>query len=292
MDRRRLVVTSGSVALMLASATAWASPPPPPPPQRGDSASASTGSSGSSAASTRASSGSTTLRSSSAPPPPSANTDSGGVSDPLTIDQRTPDTDLTGTWTFSRGAVSRSPNYIASVDEDPFFTVNPVGYYQGVSLDGGNTPPFAPTEVGGQSAVLTWTGFERGEASSRVFFQLSTGVEPEVVVEDGRVRVKLPRTSVTVRNNRRKLITRYFNTPVEEVLVSRKGKDLQVDLVLRWAATPTWDTKPGPNGYQLLVFEFPDTLDAPLPPSATTPTTPSGGESASDDGGDAFLPTD
>lgn len=265
MGRQRLVVSSGTAALLLVAGVAWAGPPPPPP--------------------------STGDRPASAPPAP---TGAGRIeaepADPLVIDQRTPDTDLTRQWTFSRGD-GGGPNYVRSADEDPFFSINPVGYYQGVSLGGGNLPPFAPKEIGGDSAVLTWTGFERGEASSRVFFQLSAAVEPVITSEGLRVLVKLPRTSVKIRNNRRKLITKFFKTPVNEVKLSRAGKDLLVAVELRWAAEPSWRFEPGANGYQVLVLEFADTQSeggAPRPPAPPAPT-PSAGEGSSDE---AFLPTD
>lgn len=222
----------------MVASSAWAGPPPPPPSSGDDNDG----------------------RTNSAPPPPSSGRIETTPSDPLVIDQRTPDTDLQTNWTYSRGG-ARGPNYIGTPDDDPFFNVNPVGYYQGVTLSGGNLPPFAPTEVGGASAVLTWTGFERTDASSRVFFQLSTSVEPEISVEGMRVFVKLPRTSVKIRNNRRKLITKFFKTPVNEVKVSRTGKDVLVVLELRWEATPTWRFEAGPNGYTVLVMEFPDTQD-------------------------------
>lgn len=283
MDRRRLVVTTGTVALMLAAGTAWAGPPPPPPPGSGGGE----------------------VRS--APPPPSSASKAGSdaksssdktPSDPLSIDQRTPDTDLTGTWGYNRGG-SRGPNYVRSVEDDPFFTVNPVGFYQGVSSTGGAMPPYAPKEIGGESAVLTWTGFERTDTSSRVFFQLSAAVEPEVVAEGLAVTIKLPRTSIKVRNNRRALITKYFKTPVDRVKVRRKGKDVIATLVLRWEATPTWTVNEGERGYKILVFEFPDTQDmqdAPAPPSAPeAPPHPSppAKDASSDESGEApFLPTD
>ena len=269
MGRRRLVVTPPTVALLLIASTAWAGPPPPPPPSDGD-------------------------RPASAPPPPSSSSGGGEAkppADPLVIDQRTPDTDLTGVWTYSRGA-SQGPNYVRSADEDPFFTVNPIGYYQGVSIGGGNLPPFAPKEIGGESAVLTWTGFERDEDSSRVFVQLSASVEPDISVEGLRVFVKLPRTSVKIKNNRRSLITKYFKTPVNEVKINRSGKDVLIVLELRWESTPTWRFETGSNGYQVLVLEFADapSNDArPQPPPNPQPPmrTSEDGESS----GGPFLPT-
>lgn len=196
------------------------------------------------------------------------------------IDQRTPETDLTGNWSYSRGGVA-GPNYVRGADEEQLFlTVNPIGYYQGVSVSSSNLPPYAPKEIGGESAVLTWTGFERGEQSSRVFFQLSASVEPEIAVEGLRVFIKFPRTSVTTRNNQRKLITKFFKTPVNEVTLSRSGKDMVAVLDLRWEATPTWRFETGPNGYRVLVFEFSDTQDQapnttpPSPSSADQPPKP------------------
>lgn len=266
MGRRRLVVTPPTVALLLIAGSAWAGPPPPPPPEI-----------------------ETVRGPSSPPPPPSSGGGAKPPADPLVIDQRTPDTDLTGVWTYSRGG-GQSPNYVRSADEDPFFTVNPIGYYQGVSTASGNLPPFAPKEIGGETAVLTWTGFERGDNSSRVFIQLSASVQPEVSVEGMRVFVKLPRTSIKIRNNRRSLITKFFKTPVNEVKINRSGKDVLVVLELRWEATPQWRFETGANGYQVLVLEFPDTPsnDRPsAPPSPTPPARTSEGESSSG----PFLPT-
>ncbi|MFO7566026.1 MAG: hypothetical protein R6X02_25505 [Enhygromyxa sp.] len=255
MGRRRLVVTPPAVALLLIAGAAWAGPPPPPPPTE-------------------------------AGPPAGERLT---PADPLVIDQRTPDTDLTGVWTYSRGSSPR-PNYVRSADEDPFFAVNPVGYYQGVRLGGGNLPPFAPKEIGGESAVLTWTGFERGESSSRVFVQLSASVEPEISVEGTRVFVKLPRTSIKIKNNRRSLITKYFKTPVDEVKINRTGKDVLVVLELRWEATPSWRFEVGQNGYQVLVLEFPDgPSDSSRPPTPPSPTPPTEDSQGSAKG--PFLPT-
>lgn len=223
----------------------------------------------------------------------------GAPADPLAAEQLAPPTDLTGVWSYSHGS-SLTPNYVREADDDPFLTVNPIGYYQGVSTSGGNLPPFAPKEIGGESAVLTWTGFERGEASSRVFVQLSAAVEPAVSVAEDKIVVELPRTAVQVRNNRRKLITRYFKTPVDEVEIQRKGKSVRVILELRWPATPTWEIRPAANGYQLLVLEFADEPGgessspepAPAPPAPPAPPphpTPSTSETESSEG--PFLPS-
>jgi hypothetical protein len=254
MLRRRLVVTPATAALLLAAGTAWAGPPPPPPT---DGSPASTN----------------------APPPPptggaadgpAGKTVAPAPADPLVYDQG--EANLTGNWSFSRAGAS-GPNYVRGEAEDTFSTINPIGYYQGVSVTGSNIPPYAPKEIGGQSSVLTWTGFERGESSSRVFFQLSASVEPEISVEGLRVFVKFPRTSVTTRNNQRSLITKFFKTPVTEVKLSRSGKDMLAVLELRWEATPVWRFETGANGYRVLVLEFSDTQasDPSAPPTPASP---------------------
>jgi hypothetical protein len=255
MDKRRLAVVLSFVATLVLGATATAAPPLPPPPGADR------------------------------PAPSSGEASRIEAPDPL-VDQQS--TDLRGHWTYSRGSTT-GPNYIRGADEDPFFAVNPIGYYQGVSSGGGNIPPYAPKVVGGSSAVLTWTGFERGEASSRVFFQLSASVEPEVTVEAQRVVVKLPRTSITTRNNRRDLITRFFNTPVDQVKLKRAGKDVLAILDLRWEATPSWRFEAGANGYQVLILEFSDVQgQTPAPPASTPPPTSAGDQSGEPS---PFLPT-
>jgi hypothetical protein len=194
MLRRRLVVTPATAALLLVAGPAWAGPPPPPPGGGAEAPSSAPPSS--------------------APPPPTGGKLEAPPADPLVYEQG--EDNLTNNWAYSRRA-SSGPNYVGGDEDDAFFTVNPIGYYQGVSVGGGNLPPYAPKEIGGQSSVLTWTGFERSESSSRVFFQLSASVEPEISVEGLRVFVKFPRTSVTTRNNQRGLITKFFKTPVTEV---------------------------------------------------------------------------
>ena len=277
MLRRRLltpamaVLLSGSASLAWGGSAglAWAGPPPPPPPSNPDEPIDAPPSG-------PPSNGSPVNEP--PPPPTTGKANAQPKSDPLVIDQRTPETDLGGNWTYSRGGAS-GPNYVRGAEEEELFlAVNPIGYYQGVSVTSGNLPPYAPKEIGGESAVLTWTGFERGDASSRVFFQLSATVEPEISVEGMRVFVKFPRTSVTTRNNQRKLITRFFKTPVNEVSLSRSGKDMVAVLDLRWEATPIWRFETGANGYRVLVFEFSDTQDQVL--TDTDTTTPTDGDTS------------
>jgi hypothetical protein len=285
MIRRRLVPTA-TAALLLVGMTgvAWAGPPPPPPPPTDNADAPSEAQPGSAPNNAPIN----------VPPPPPSSGKSDAqpktTSDPMVVDQRIPSQDLGGNWTYSRGG-SSGPNYVRGADEEELFlTVNPIGYYQGVSVSSSNLPPYAPKEIGGESAVLTWTGFERGETSSRVFFQLSASVEPEISVEGLRVFIKFPRTSVATRNNQRSLITKFFKTPVNEVTISRSGKDMIAVLDLRWEATPTWRVETGSNGYRVLVFEFSDTQDQVIT-DTTQPSTPTDGQPQPPAPPTPFLPT-
>jgi hypothetical protein len=157
-------------------------------------------------------------------------------------------------WSYSTGGAP-PPRYQSS-DAKTEFSINPVGYYQGVSTTGEALPPFAPQTLG-DAAVLTWTGFEMHEGGSRVFVQLSASVVHDAEVEANRVRITLPSTSVNVRNNKRYLDTRYFDTPVRRVSVRRSGSDTVVTIDLREdVRAPNVGMRAGANGYQMLVVEF------------------------------------
>lgn len=253
----------GFATLCIASPALADGPPPPPP------SSPSTG------------------PSSGGPPPPSPTGpvvgptrggEGGSVSDPV-IDQRTPETDVAGSWGYSNTESPR-PNYVRP-ERDSILTINPIGSYAGVDLDGRNIPPFAVVSPEINSAVLTWTGFGmRPGRASRVFFKLSSDVTDYVVDQQGkRIVITLPNTTINVRNNRRRLDTRYFDTPVIEVKVRRDKSSTKISILLREEATPTISIQPigaGPTqvgtpaeaadspqnrGYFLMKIDFPALQD-------------------------------
>lgn len=222
---------------MLTEATAFAAPPPP---SSGDSGRIG--------------------------PPPSPTRQrqyidgqNGGPANDPTVGSRNLEEDHTGAWSYSTGDESGGPNYVRPAEEAAAqLKVNPIGYYQGVSLSGGNLPPFEPQEVAGGGAVLTWTGFERGNGVSRVFFQLSSTVTPEPTVEGNVLTYRLPNTSVNVRNNQRELNTSFFRTPVTTVSIRRSGADTIIKIKLRRDTVPQVSVTAGANGYQMFVIEFAD----------------------------------
>jgi len=135
---------------------------------------------------------------------------------------------------------------------------HPVGAYAGVSPGTGNTPPRAPAAASGGAILMTWPGFQgRPDGASRFFVQTNGHVVYESRNEQGRFVLLLKNTSLHLRNNRRPLETRYFNTPVTRARVERRGRDLAVILDLRGAVTPTVTANGGAGGYQFLLLEFP-----------------------------------
>lgn len=165
--------------------------------------------------------------------------------------------DLSEAWNFANRSAP-APRYVRETDGGVIYGPNPVGFYSGVSVEGNQVPPQAPAATGTKPALLTWTGFERGKASSRVFFQLNAGAAHDLKQQGKTVVLRLKNTRIHGRNNRRPLDLRYFKTPVETVRVAQRGKDTVVTVALKRDATPAISTKPSGMGYLLLVLEFAD----------------------------------
>lgn len=249
MDDRtstKLAVWAGAAALTVGVCQWAAAAPPPPPPG------ARTPDVGNSEA---------TQRAPNRPPPrargSAAPSGRAGSEAPKKEEDEGPAEDLSKAWSYSTEE-AQGPAYIKD-DRDIELTVNPIGFYQGVTATGENLPPHLANELGIMPAVLTWSGFERTQSSSRVFFQLSAEVPYELSAQGQLVSIRLPNTSASVRNNIRRLDTRYFRTPVTEVNMRRNGADMVVSLTLRREATPQVAMVEGENGYRILILEFADT---------------------------------
>jgi hypothetical protein len=147
---------------------------------------------------------------------------------------------------------------------------------------GRNPLPAAPQ--GG--AYLVWTGFQMTANGSQVFLQTTQQVqfdskEPRksghptlaVVLRDCRIHMA---------NNRRKIDTRYFATPVAAISAKQKGRDVEVRIALRERASLTPHNEPGPDGTQFLVLDFPPGKAAPEPSSLQDLATGADTQSPSD----------
>jgi hypothetical protein len=155
----------------------------------------------------------------------------------------------------------------------------PGGKYGGVTPEGkANNPlPQAPASP----PSLIWTGFQPTATGSRVFFQTTGPVEFEV--KEGHLSkaghstltVLLRGCRIFMANNRRKLDTHAFVTPVQSISAKQRRKDVEVLITLREPASSTPGTEAGPNGTRFLVFDFPPGKPAPIEEKA-----PAGPDSA------------
>ncbi len=172
-----------------------------------------------------------------------------------------------------------------------------VGDYAGVK-PGSNNPPPRVARVnaarnknrGRRATLLTWPGFEqRAGGSSRFFLQVSSLIVTEQSTSDNRFELILRNSTTHVRNTRRWLETRFFNTPVTRARVERRGRrDLAIVFHLRANVTPRVSTGPGAGGFHFIYVDFPagDYGGAtaapapeanPLPPEPTADDRPGGG---------------
>ena len=98
-----------------------------------------------------------------------------------------------------------------------------------------------------------------------MFLQLSAPAQYEVMKNERGIVVRLLNTSVNVKNNRRRLDTRYFITPVKHVDVRQDGLSTRVVVTLRREAEMKVEQKAAAGGYSMLVLEFGNDAAAAAP---------------------------
>jgi hypothetical protein len=190
----------------------------------------------------------------------------GGTSEPAPAEPVAEEpVDLSRTWSYSRRRSAPEPRYARPADKQ--VTRNPQGFYSGVSLTGNQVPPAPPPELGTKPVLLTWTGFQRVDEGSQVYFQLSGEVAYEVEETPGRVVIRMSNTRVNTRNNARPLDLRFFDTPARGVKLRKRGRDLVATIELKRRSTPVIQQVEGQAGYRMLVVRFaeakPEGLDQP-----------------------------
>ena len=131
---------------------------------------------------------------------------------------------------------------------------------------GKNPLPAAPQGAG---AYLVWTGFQMTANGSQVFLQTtrSVQVDSKAARKSGHptLAIVLRDCRIHMANNRRKIDTRYFATPVAAISAKQKGRDVEVRIALRESASSTSHNEPGPDGTEFLVLDFPPGKAAPEP---------------------------
>jgi hypothetical protein len=108
-------------------------------------------------------------------------------------------------------------------------------------------------------------------AGSRVFLQTTQQVQ--FALDEGRpgksgrsvLSVRLDGCRIYMANNRRRIDTRYFATPVSGVSARQKGHDVEVRIALRVVANAVPHSEPGPDGTQFVVLDFPPGKATPAP---------------------------
>jgi hypothetical protein len=176
---------------------------------------------------------------------------------------------------------ARADQLVLPTDQKTSDTSAPTGGgYGGVTPEGKANNPLPQAPPG--PPHLIWTGFQPTATGSRVFFQTTGPVEFEVKAGHlskaghSTLTVMLRGCRIHMANNRRKLDTRAFATPVQSVSAKQRRQDIELVITLREPASSTPGTEAGPNGTRFLVFDFP-----PGKPGPIEEKIPAGPESAS-----------
>jgi hypothetical protein len=156
--------------------------------------------------------------------------------------------------------------------------------YDGVvpGTTGKNPLPAAPK--GGP--YLTWTGFQMTTTGSRLFLQTTQQVQFDLkegaATKSGKsmLAVLLHGCRIHMANNRRKIDTRFFATPIAGVSARQRGHDVEVNIALRERVEAVPHSEAGPDGTQFVVLDFPPGKATPEPSALQEPA----GEAASANG--------
>lgn len=124
---------------------------------------------------------------------------------------------------------------------------------------------------------LVWTGFKMAGERSQIFLQTTRQVAYQVqggtaakAGPPGVLSVFLRNCRIHLRNNGRRLDTRFFATPVAEVSARQVRKDVELRIVLKEPAMPAPRVEAGPGGTEFLVLEFPAGRAEPSAPEPAT----------------------
>ena len=132
---------------------------------------------------------------------------------------------------------------------------------------GKNPLPAAPKS----GPHLVWTGFQMTATGSRVFLQTTQPVQFDLnegaAKKSGKstLGVLLHGCRIFMANNRRKIDTRFFATPVSGVSARQRGRDVEVHIALRELANAVPHSEAGPDGTQFVVLDFPPGKATPEP---------------------------
>jgi hypothetical protein len=121
---------------------------------------------------------------------------------------------------------------------------------------------------------LVWTGFKMAGDRSEIFLQTTRPVVHDLgapgkasASRPGSLSLLLRNCRIHLRNNARKIDTRFFATPVESVSARQRKKDVELQIALKDAAVPEIRVQEGPDGTHFVVVSFPPGRAAPGAPA-------------------------
>jgi hypothetical protein len=123
------------------------------------------------------------------------------------------------------------------------------------------------------AAVATFPGFRLlPDGKSRIYVELTKAVVVDERRAAGLLVYVIHDARVPVRNNRNALITTHFPTPVGRARLLSAGRDIELLIDLRQAASATHRVVAGENGGARLEVDFPAGDYAPAPGLFEPPT--------------------
>jgi len=170
--------------------------------------------------------------------------------------------------------------------------------YDGVSPGATGRNPLPAAPKGGP--YLVWTGFQMTATGSRVFLQTTQQVPFDLnegaAKKSGKstMAVLLRGCRIFMANNRRKIDTRFFATPISGLSARQRGRDVEVRVALRERAEAVPHSETGPDGTQFVVLDFPPGKASAEPSAlqelAGEASAGNGSEASAADGSDSPLP--
>jgi hypothetical protein len=128
---------------------------------------------------------------------------------------------------------------------------------------------------------LIWTGFKMAGDRSEIFLQTTRPVEhqlaPSAKVTAGRpgsLSVLLRNCRIHLKNNARRIDTRFFASPVQEISARQRKRDVELNIALKQAATPEVRIQQGGDGTYFVVLSFAGTGQPGTTTSAPLYTSP------------------
>ncbi len=147
---------------------------------------------------------------------------------------------------------------VASAQDEP--PLPAPGPYQGVVPGTGARNPLPHPRS--DPPRLIWTGFKMAGERSEIFLQTTRPVTHElgpagkVAPKPGALSVVLRNCRIHLKNNARRIDTRFFATPVQGVSARQRRRDVEISIALKDAAAPDVRVDPGPDGTQFVVLSF------------------------------------